>query len=128
MNQLIESEEYEKNKDIVIININSTKNNTLLLAKNIWGKHIMSTSVGIALKKKKGKRVVVFGAQASSETLSTKLIDLGYARAYLRIKGYGKGRETTLYNLSCSALAIEHLLDSTSRPHNGCRAKKSRRI
>jgi small subunit ribosomal protein S11 len=128
MNQVIENEEYEKNKDIAIININSTKNNTLLLAKNIWGKHIMSTSVGIVLKKKKGKRIVVFGAQMSSESISTKLIDLGYVRLYIKIKGYGRGRESILYTLSSSALIIEQLLDNTPKPHNGCRAKKSRRI
>jgi small subunit ribosomal protein S11 len=122
------NENYEENKDIAIININSTKNNTLLHVKNIWGIYIMSLSVGLILKKKKGKGSVVFGGQMSSETISSKLINLGYTRLYLKIKGYGRGRESTLYSLSCSGLTIEQLLDVTPRPHNGCRAKKSRRI
>ncbi len=124
MNKLKEN----TNKSIAIININSTQNNTILLAKDIMGKHIISSSVGLALKKKRGKRSVASGAQTSSEIISSKLIELGYSKVYIKVKGFGRGRESALFGIASSGLAIEQLMDITPIPHNGCRKKKARRI
>jgi small subunit ribosomal protein S11 len=116
------------NKDIAIITINSTQNNTILLAKDIDGKQIASTSSGLVLKKKRGKRSVASGAQLSSETLAIKLIELGYSKLYVKVRGFGRGRESALFGFASSGLIIEQLMDVTPIPHNGCRQKKSRRI
>ena len=111
-----------------IVNINSTQNNTILLAKDIMGNFIAKSSVGLALKKKRGKRSVASGAQISSEILSTKLLELGYSKIYIKVKGFGRGRESALFGFSSSDLVIEQIIDVTPMPHNGCRPKKSRRI
>jgi len=111
-----------------IININSTQNNTLLLAKDIMGNHITSASLGLSLKKKRGKRSVVSGAQLSSEIMASKLIELGYSSLYIKVKGFGRGRESALFGFASSGLIIKQLMDITPTPHNGCRQKKSRRI
>tara|TARA_R110001592_G_scaffold150202_3_gene375974 strand:- start:2639 stop:3022 length:384 start_codon:yes stop_codon:yes gene_type:complete len=116
------------NKDIALITINSTQNNTLLLAKDINGKQLTLTSLGLALKKKRGKRSVASGAQLSGEIMATKLIELGYSKLYIKVKGFGRGRESALFGLASSGLIIEQLMDVTPIPHNGCRKKKSRRI
>jgi small subunit ribosomal protein S11 len=116
------------NKNIAIITINSTQNNTILLAKDIDGKQIASTSLGLVLKKKRGKRSVASGAQLSSETLAIKLIELGYSKLYVKVRGFGRGRESALFGFASSGLIIEQLMDVTPIPHNGCRQKKSRRI
>ena len=113
---------------VAIVNINSTQNNTILLAKDVLGNHIMTTSLGLALKKKRGKRSVTSGAQLSSEMLASKLIELGYSNLYIKVKGFGRGRESALFGLASSGLTIEQLMDVTPIPHNGCRQKKSRRI
>ena len=115
-------------KSIAIITINSTQNNTLLLAKDVEGNHIASTSLGLALKKKRGKRSVASGAQLSSEIIATKLIELGYSNLYIKVKGFGRGRESALFGFASSGLIIEQLMDVTPVPHNGCRQKKARRI
>lgn len=115
-------------KTIAIITINCTQNNTILLAKNINGKRITSTSLGLALKKKRGKRSLAVGAQLSSEIIAARLIELGYSRLYVKVKGFGRGRESALFGFSFSGLVIEHLMDVTPIPHNGCRPKKSRRV
>lgn len=127
---MIESIKTKENtdNDIAIITINSTQNNTLLLAKNLQGKHLGITSLGLALKKKRGKRSVAMGAQLSSEDIANKLIDLGYSRLYIKVKGCGRGRESALFALVSSGLIIEQLMDVTPIPHTGCRQKKSRRI
>jgi small subunit ribosomal protein S11 len=113
---------------IAIITINSTQNNTLLLAKDVKGNHIIATSLGLSLKKKRGKRSVPSGAQLSSEIIANKLIELGYLTLYIKVKGFGRGRESALFGFASSGLIIEHLMDVTPIPHNGCRQKKSRRI
>ncbi len=115
-------------KNVAIVTINSTQNNTILLAKDSSGNHIVSTSLGLTLKKKRGKRSVSSGAQLSSELIATKLIELGYSTLYIKVKGFGRGRESALFGFASSSLIIEQLMDVTPLPHNGCRQKKSRRI
>lgn len=119
---------FNRNNNIAIITINSTQNNTIFLAKNKIGKHILKSSLGLVLKKKKGKRSVASAAQLSSEIISSKLIELGYSKIYIKIKGFGRGRESALYGFSSSSLVIEQIMDVTPIPHNGCRRKKSRRL
>jgi len=115
-------------KNTAIININSTENNTILLAKDLKGNHLGLNSVGLVLKKKRGKRSLATGAYLSSEEIANKLIELGYTKIYIKVKGCGRGRESALYGLVCSNLIIEQILDVTPIAHNGCRKKKSRRI
>jgi small subunit ribosomal protein S11 len=114
--------------DIAIITISSTQNNTHLLAKNLQGKHLGMFSLGLVIKKKRGKRSVAMGAQLCSEEIANKLIDLGYSKLYIKVKGCGRGRESALFGLLSSGLIIEQIMDVTPIPHNGCRQKKSRRI
>ena len=116
----------EKGK--VIVSINSTANNTIMLAKDTKNHILAMSSLGLALKKKRGKKSVASGAQLSSENIVSKLIELGYSKISLRIKGFGRGRESALFGFSSSGLIIEDILDVTPIPHNGCRLKKSRRI
>jgi small subunit ribosomal protein S11 len=116
------------NKTTAIITINSTQNNTIMLAKDLMGNHIMASSVGLVLKKKKGKRSISNGAQLSSETIASRLLDLNYSNVFIKIKGFGRGRESALFGFSSSGLTIEEILDITPIPHNGCRPKKVRRL
>ena len=97
MNQLSEN---NKKTNVAIITINSTQNNTIMLAKNFSGKHIATSSLGLALKKKRGKRSVASGAQLSSEILSSKLLELGYSNVFIKVKGFGRGRESALFGCS----------------------------
>jgi small subunit ribosomal protein S11 len=120
--------EEKANNKIAIITINSTQNNTILLAKDISGKYIMKSSAGLALKKKRGKRSVASGAQISSELISSKLLELDYSKVYIKVKGFGRGRESALFGFASSGLIIEEVMDVTPIPHNGCRQKKARRL
>ena len=118
----------KKQKNKVIVTINSTANNTILLARDINNNILTQSSLGLVLKKKRGKKSVASGAQLSSEYVITKLIEQGYSEVSLRVKGFGRGRESALFGFSSSTLRVEEILDVTPAPHNGCRLKKSRRI
>ena len=117
-----------KMKKKVVVTINSTQNNTILLAKNNLGNIIANSSIGLVFKKKRGKKSVANGAQLASESIITQLIDLGYNTVSIRIKGFGRGRESALFGFTSSILTVEQIMDVTPMPHNGCRPKRARRI
>jgi len=117
-----------KNKKKVLVSINSTQNNTILIARNYLGKNIANSSIGLVLKKKRGKKSVANGAQLASESIISRLIALGYTKVLIRIKGFGKGRESALFGFTSSRLMIEEIIDITPMPHNGCRPKGAKRI
>jgi small subunit ribosomal protein S11 len=125
MNKL---KEKQSHTGVAIITINSTQNNTLLLAKDLVGNRIGASSLGLVLKKKRGKRSVASAAQLSSETLANYLIELGYTNLLIKVKGFGRGRESALFGFSNSELIIDEILDVTPIPHNGCRPKRIRRV
>ena len=50
------------------------------------------------------------------------------AKAQLRIKGPGPGRESAVRALNALGLKIGSIADVTPVPHNGCRAPKRRRV
>ena len=118
----------KENKIKVVVTINSTQNNTILLAKNNLGNIIANSSIGLVLKKMRVKKSVANGAQLASESMIIKLIDLGYNTVTIRIKGFGRGRESALFGFISSILIVEQILDVTPMPHNGCRLKRARRI
>lgn len=111
-----------------IVTINSTQNNTILLAKDKLGHIIARSSLGLVLKKSRGKKSVASGAQLASESIISKLIELGYSTVSIKIKGFGRGRESALFGFTSSPLMIKQIIDSTPIPHNGCRPKRARRI
>jgi small subunit ribosomal protein S11 len=115
-------------KKLAIITINSTQNNTILFVRDSLGNFITKSSAGLALKKKRGKRSIASAAQISSELISTKLMDLGYSKVCIKVKGFGRGRESALFGFSSSSLKIKKIMDVTPIPHNGCRQKKRRRL
>nr|QFP99087.1 ribosomal protein S11 [Telonemida sp.] len=115
-------------KRLAIITINSTQNNTIISARDLNDRIITSSSVGLALKKRRGKKSVASGAQLSSGYVVSKLTSLGYSKIIIQVKGFGRGRESAIYGFSSSTLVIQRVIDVTPKPHNGCRPKKSRRI
>ncbi len=52
----------------------------------------------------------------------------GLKEVQVRIKGAGSGRESAVRALSHAGLKIRLIEDVTPLPHNGCRAKKRRRV
>lgn len=115
-------------KSSCIVHINSTQNNTILTATNLHGEVLKTSSVGSALKSKRGKRSVPQGALLSGEIIGSFLVDKGFETSQVRIKGFGIGREKAIQGLFSSGLQILTILDITKVPHNGCRPRKIRRI
>ena len=46
----------------------------------------------------------------------------------VRVKGVGSGRESAVRALASAGLKVTLIQDVTPLPHNGCRARKRRRV
>jgi small subunit ribosomal protein S11 len=46
----------------------------------------------------------------------------------VRVKGVGSGRESAVRAMANAGLKVLSIEDVTPLPHNGCRAKKKRRV
>ena len=52
----------------------------------------------------------------------------GLREVTVKVKGAGSGRESAIRALSSAGLTITLIEDVTPLPHNGCRARKRRRV
>jgi small subunit ribosomal protein S11 len=53
---------------------------------------------------------------------------LGMKECEVNLNGPGAGRESAVRGLMSAGLAISIIRDKTPVPHNGCRARKRRRV
>lgn len=111
---------------IVKIIASCTSNNTILHASLSPIDNIVISSGGVGFKG--AKRSTAFAAQRAAEVLSEKLIEKQFTNIILIFKGFGKGRKSILKGLKQQPIVIKRLIDKTPKVHNGCRAKKKRRL
>ena len=52
----------------------------------------------------------------------------GMHEVEIRVQGPGSGRESAIRAVQAAGLAISAIKDITPMPHNGCRARKRRRV
>ena len=111
---------------IVKIIASCTSNNTILHASlSSIDNFVVSTGkVGF----KGAKRSTTFAAQRAAEILGEKLIEKHFTNIILVFKGFGKGRKSILKGLKKKQICVRKLIDKTAQAHNGCRAKKKRRL
>ena len=77
---------------------------------------------------KGSRKSTPFAAQRAAETAASAAMRHGLKEIEVRVKGAGSGRESAIRALSNSGLRISTIEDVTPLPHNGCRAKKRRRV
>ena len=62
------------------------------------------------------------------EAAARKALDTGLSEVNVFVKGPGSGRESAIRALGTVGLKVKTIRDVTPIPHNGCRARKARRI
>nr|YP_009476749.1 ribosomal protein S11 [Cryptomonas curvata]AVM81242.1 ribosomal protein S11 [Cryptomonas curvata] len=112
---------------IAIVSIFSSSNNIIINVSDISNKTICVGSGGL-LGIKGAKRSTSYAGQAISALVGKKLLTLGIQYVYVKIKGFGHGRYSSLKGLSHTGIKILSILDSTPTPFNGCKAPKKRRM
>lgn len=117
----------KKNKQIGIIFIQSTRNNTIVTLTDLQGNTkswVSSGSIGF----KNSRKSTSYAAQATAEKLVISAINLGFFSVKIIMKGLGYGKQSAVRAIYKSGLKITNIEDRTPLPHNGCRPPKKRRV
>ena len=110
-----------------IAHIQATFNNTIVTITDKAGNAVASSSAG-AVGFSGSKKSTPFAAQRAAENVARKAKELGVKQVEVYVKGPGSGRESAIRAIQAAGLSITAIRDVTPIPHNGCRARKRRRV
>jgi small subunit ribosomal protein S11 len=116
-----------KNVTKGVVHIKATFNNTLVTITDATGAVISRGSAG-SMGFKGTRKSTPFAAQRAADGAAHAAIRHGVKEVEVRVKGAGSGRESAVRALNSSGLKVLSIEDVTPLPHNGCRAKKRRRV
>jgi len=117
----------KKNIASGIVHIQATFNNTIITITDRNGNAISWSSAG-SLDFRGAKKSTPFAAQITAENAARKAMEHGLREVDVYVKGPGSGRESAIRTLQVVGLRINMIKDVTPIPHNGCRARKRRRV
>ena len=110
-----------------VAHIQSTFNNTIVTITDTDGNVISWASAGKA-GFKGSRKSTPFAAQLAAERCAREALELGMKKVEAWIRGPGAGREAAIRSLRAAGLEVTAVKDCTPQPHNGCRARKRRRV
>tara|TARA_B110001450_G_scaffold220248_1_gene215646 strand:+ start:13579 stop:13947 length:369 start_codon:yes stop_codon:yes gene_type:complete len=110
-----------------IVHVKSTFNNTLICVTDLEGNVIVSGSGG-STGLKGQKRSTYYAAQTTSNLLAQKSFKAGIRKVYVRLNGFGDGREACIKSFLSEKLEILKIQDITKIAHGGCKLPKKRRV
>ena len=117
----------KKNVAKGVAHIFASFNNTIITIADPAGNTIAWGSSG-AMGFKGTRKSTPFAAMRAGERAAGAAIRNGMKEVDVRIKGAGSGRESSIRSIAKAGLKILSIEDVTPLPHNGCRAKKRRRV
>jgi small subunit ribosomal protein S11 len=107
--------------------VKASFNNTLITITSQTGDTISRGSAG-SVGFKGTRKSTPFAAQRAADQAAHAAMRHGLKEVEVRVKGAGSGRESAIRALSNSGLKVTLIEDVTPLPHNGCRARKRRRV
>ncbi len=107
--------------------IQSTFNNTIITLTDPQGNVIAWRSAG-TVGFKGSRKSTAYAAQMAATEAAKRAMDHGLRQIDVNVKGPGSGREAAIRSLQAAGLSVTSIKDVTPLPHNGCRARKRRRI
>ena len=110
-----------------IAHVYASFNNTIITITDPKGETLCWASAG-TIGYKGSRKSTPFAAQKAAEAAAEKASKFGVKEIDVHVKGPGSGRESAIRALQASGLDIKTIEDCTPLPHNGCRARKKRRV
>ena len=107
--------------------IQATFNNTIVTITDLNGNALAWASSG-GLGFNGAKKSTPYAAQVTAENAGRKAMENGIRYLDVKLEGPGSGRESAVRTLQSLGITINGITDITKIPHNGCRAKKPRRV
>lgn len=110
-----------------VAHVKASFNNTIVTISDPAGRVITWSSAG-----KSGysgsRKSSAFAATVSAQDAGRAAMAVGMREVEIELSGAGAGRESAVRGLQSSGLIIKSIRDTTPVPHNGCRARKRRRV
>ncbi|MDD4979912.1 MAG: 30S ribosomal protein S11 [Candidatus Omnitrophica bacterium] len=110
-----------------IAHIQASFNNTIITITDKQGNALVWSAPGI-VGYSGSKKSTPFAAQIAATDAARKAKEIGIKEIEVYVKGPGSGRESAIRALQAAGLTVVSIRDVTPIPHNGCRARKRRRV
>lgn len=107
--------------------VNSSFNNTILTATDENGNVYAWASTG-SVGFKGSKKSTPFAASQTAKAVIDKMHDAQTEEISIFVSGVSSGRDSAVRAFGAAGFRINTIKDTTPIPHNGCRAKKPRRV
>ena len=107
--------------------IRSTINNTQVSIADARGGVISWSSAGKA-GFKGSRKSTAFAATMVAQDAARVAVAKGMHECEVRMQGAGAGRESAVRAIQAAGIRVTQITDTTPVPHNGCRARKRRRV
>ena len=108
--------------------VKATYNNTIVTLTDLQGNVISWASAGVAGFKGPKKSTPYAASIVTRLAVGKAREEFGLTEVSVFVKGVGTGRESAIRSLNSNGLNVTLIKDITPVPHNGCRAKKPRRV
>ncbi|QLH37099.1 MAG: 30S ribosomal protein S11 [Parachlamydiaceae bacterium] len=107
--------------------VKATFNNTIIAITDPAGRVITWSSAG-KVNFSGSRKSSAFAATVAAQDAGKAAMAYGMKEVEVNLKGPGAGRESAVRGLQSTGLVITAIRDTTPVPHNGCRARKRRRV
>lgn len=107
--------------------IKATFNNTIVSIADARGGVISWSSAGKA-GFRGSRKSTAFAATMIAQDAARQAVAKGMHECEVRIHGAGAGRESAVRAIQNAGIQVSMIRDCTAVPHNGCRARKRRRV
>jgi small subunit ribosomal protein S11 len=110
-----------------IAHVKATFNNTIVAITDLAGNVVAWSSAGKA-NFAGSRKSSAFAATVAAQNAAKEAMALGMRECEVNLNGPGAGRESAVRGLMSAGLSVSIIRDKTPVPHNGCRARKRRRV
>ena len=107
--------------------VKSTFNNTIVSITDLGG-HVISWASAGKVNFSGSRKSSAYAATVAAQDAAKGAMASGMKEVEVNLNGPGAGRESAVRGLQSAGLMITIIRDTTPVPHNGCRARKRRRV
>ena len=116
-----------KNVPSGIVFVKATFNNTIISITDLAGNVLSWASAG-KVNFSGSRKSSAYAATLAAQDAANSVSSYGMKEVEINLSGPGAGRESAVRGIQSSGLTISIIRDKTPVPHNGCRARKRRRV
>lgn len=110
-----------------IAHVQSSFNNTIISITDMAG-HVVAWSSAGKAGYSGSRKSSAFAATVAAQDAAKSAMSVGMKEVEVNLSGPGAGRESAVRGLLSSGLNITTIRDVTPVAHNGCKARKRRRV